>query len=55
VQFDFDVSPPQSKFVSISFDIIENSITHQYQISAGLRGWAGNLLGVDGAITGDDD
>ena len=55
VQFNIDVSPPQSRFISISFDIVENDISHQYQIDAVLRGRAGNLLDIDGGITSDDD
>jgi len=57
VQFGFDVLPPQSRFVSISFDLVENGVVRQYQISAALRGWAGNLLDPagDSLVTGDDD
>jgi len=56
VQFGFDGLPPQSRFVSISFDIIENDVAHQYQINAGLHCWAGNLLNEDGnGLVGDDD
>ncbi|NQT00655.1 MAG: prepilin-type N-terminal cleavage/methylation domain-containing protein [Planctomycetes bacterium] len=48
--------PPQSRFVSISFDVVENDIVRQYQISAALRGWAGNLLNGSGDnIVSDDD
>jgi len=48
--------PPQSRFVSISFDVVENDIVHQYQISAALRGWAGNLLNDTGdSLVSDDD
>ena len=48
--------PPQSRFVSISFDVLENDIVHQYQIIAALRGWAGNLLdGSGNNIVSDDD
>jgi len=54
VQFDFDVLPPQSKFFSITFDLVENKINHQYQITAGVRSWAGNLLN-EGDIVSDDD
>jgi len=56
VQFGFDVAPPQSRFVSISFDLVENGIVHTYQIGAGLRGWAGNLLNQagDGLVSDDD-
>ena len=55
VQFSLDVPPPQSRFVSISFDVAENDVVRQYQISAALRGWAGNLLDDDGNIVSDDD
>ncbi len=55
VLFGFDVLPPQSKFVSITFNILENDIVRQYQISAALRGWAGNLLDGGGEIVSDDD
>ena len=55
VRFDFDVLPPQSKFVSISFDIVENDVVRRYQISAALRSWAGNLLDSGGNIVSDDD
>ena len=54
VQCNFDVSPPQSQFVSLTFDIEENNIAHQYQINAKIRGWAGNLLDA-GNIVSDDD
>ena len=56
VEFQFDVLPPRSRFVSISFDLVENGIAHRYQISAALRGWAGHLLNEAGdAIVSDDD
>jgi hypothetical protein len=55
VQFGFDVLPPESEFVTISFKIIENGIERQCQINATLRGWAGNLLDGSGNIVGDDD
>jgi prepilin-type N-terminal cleavage/methylation domain-containing protein len=56
VQFSFDVLPPYSKFVSISFDVLENGIVHQYQINTSLSGWAGNLLDAGGNnIVSDDD
>lgn len=54
VQFSCDVSPPHSKFISLSFELIENNELRQYQISAALRGWAGCLL-KNGAIVGSDD
>jgi len=57
VQFYLDdpVSPPNSRFVTISFDVVENGITRRRQISAELRGWAGNLLDSNGNIVSDDD
>jgi len=51
----FDEEPPNSKFVNISFGLDENGVTRQYQISAALRGWAGNLLDGNGDIANDDD
>ena len=48
-------SPPQSRLVTISFDVVENGIARQCQISATLRGWAGNLLDEGGNIVSDDD
>jgi prepilin-type N-terminal cleavage/methylation domain-containing protein len=59
VDFDLHTLPPysNSRFVSISFGLVENGVTRQYQISAALRGWAGNLLDESGAFSsyGDDD
>ena len=56
VQFMLDSAPPWSKFVSVSFDLIENGAVRQYQINAAPRGWAGHLLDTDGdAIISDDD
>jgi prepilin-type N-terminal cleavage/methylation domain-containing protein len=66
VQFSFDVSPPGlfsvspprwSKFVNISLDLVEGGIVHQYQISARLRGGAGNRLNKTGTslVISDDD
>lgn len=56
VEFLVDVAPPQSKFVSISFDLAENDIVRHYQICTALRGWAGNLLNQtrDSLISDDD-
>ena len=54
VQFSFDMSPPQCRFVGISFNYVENDRVRQYQITGQVRGWAGNLL-EDGNITSDDD
>ena len=55
VQFGFDVLPPQSGFVTISYDVVENCIARQCQISATLRGRAANLLDEGGNIVSDDD
>ncbi|MHC4738533.1 MAG: PilW family protein [Planctomycetota bacterium] len=56
VEFRLDSAAPQSRFVSLLFDITENEVEHQYQINAAVRGWAGHLLGADGdSIVSDDD
>jgi prepilin-type N-terminal cleavage/methylation domain-containing protein len=57
VEFGFlPALPPQSKFVTISFDVVENDAACKYQINAMLRGWAGNLLDASGSsIVSDDD
>ena len=56
VEFSLDTVPPYSRFVSISFDILENEIVHRYQINAALSSWAGNLLDAGGnSIVSDDD
>lgn len=39
------------KFASVSFDLVENGQNRHYQISATVRGWAGNLAD----LYGDDD
>jgi prepilin-type N-terminal cleavage/methylation domain-containing protein len=54
VQFNLDVLPPQSRFVSITFNIVENNIVRQCQITGKIRGPAINLLN-EGDITSDDD
>lgn len=55
VEFLFDVSPPNTRFVSVSFDVVENNITRQYQINAALNGFSGNLLDASGEILSSDD
>lgn len=56
VQFQLDDVAPQSKFVSVTFNLLESDAVRQYQTNAALRGWAGNLLNEDGdAIVSDDD
>ena len=56
VYLDDPSTPPNNRLVTISFDIVENGIAHQYQINAMLRGWAGNLLDEGGNnIVSDDD
>lgn len=47
--------PPQSEFVTISFDVVENGIARQCQINATMRSWAENLLDGSGNIVSDDD
>ena len=56
VEFSLDSAPPYSRFVSISFDLLENGFSRQSQINAALSGWAGNLLDAGGNnIVSDDD
>jgi prepilin-type N-terminal cleavage/methylation domain-containing protein len=56
VQYLFDTSPPMSRFMSVSFNIVENGASRQYQIIAALRGWSGNLLdSTASSIVNDDD
>lgn len=56
VEFGFlPALPPQSEFVTISFDVVENGIARQCQINATLRGWAENLLDGSENIVSDDD
>jgi prepilin-type N-terminal cleavage/methylation domain-containing protein len=47
--------PPQSKFVTVTYDVVENGVTRRCQINAELRGRAGNLLDDSGNIVSDDD
>jgi hypothetical protein len=56
VTFLTDAEPPMTKFLSISFDLVENNAVRHYQINTTLRSWAGNLLNAAGtAIVSDDD
>ena len=58
IEFGFDepsLPPTQRRFVSVSFDLFENGVDRQYQISSWLRGWAGHLLDSGGNIVSDDD
>ncbi len=54
-QIVLDSSPPWSKLVSLSFDLVENGIVRRYQISAALHGWSGHLLGDSGDVINSDD
>lgn len=55
VQFVTDVLPPQSRSVSIFFDLEEGGVTHSYQIETTLRAWAGHLLDGSGELFSADD
>jgi len=49
-------SVPYTKLVNVAFNLTENGVSHQYQISTALRCWAGNLLNSTAtAIVSDDD
>jgi type II secretory pathway pseudopilin PulG len=47
--------PPNSKIVSVAFNVVENRISSKYQINAALRARAANLLDASGNIVPDDD
>ena len=55
VQLITDVLPPQSRSVSIFFDLEESGVTHSYQIETTLRAWAGHLLDGSGELVSVDD
>lgn len=56
MEFRFDALPPATRFVNISFDLLENGFWRQYEISCYVRGWCGNLLNESGdALVSDDD
>lgn len=56
VEFSFDVLPPYTRFVSVSFDLLENDMWRQYETSVFIRGWGGNLLNDAGDdLVSDDD
>ena len=51
-----DVLAVECRFVNVSFDLLENGFPRQYEISAYIRGWGGNLLNDagDGLVSDDD-
>ena len=56
VTFHLDSEPPDTRFVSISFEVFEGNAFHKYQISAGLRNGMENLVNQTGSgLIGDDD
>jgi len=56
IQFGYDVAAPWSECVTISFELTENGIVRQYEISSHIRAIALNLLNSAGdAIVSDDD
>lgn len=54
VQYSIPLSA-SSKFMSISFNVVENGALCQRQISGNLRGWAGNLLNSTATVIVSDD
>ncbi len=52
-----DVLAVECRFVNVSFDLLENGFSRQYEISGYVRGWGGNLLNDarDGLVERDDD
>lgn len=57
VQFvGLDPVVPRSRFVGITFELVENDVTRQYQVNGALRGWSGHLLNATAdTIVSDDD
>ncbi len=56
VQISCDAAGPMTRFVSISFDIVENGVACRYETNAAVRCWAEHLLNTTGtAIVSDDD
>jgi prepilin-type N-terminal cleavage/methylation domain-containing protein len=56
-QFRWDAAPPQTRVLSVSFDLVENGFTRHYEINTALHAWAGHLLDASGQeiVSGDDD
>ncbi|MHC4694841.1 MAG: PilW family protein [Planctomycetota bacterium] len=54
-QIVLDSSPPWSKMVSLSFDLVEHGIVRQYQINTALHSWSGHLLNDSGDVINSDD
>ncbi len=51
-----DVDVVDCRFVNISFDLLENGFSRQYETSGYVRGWGGNLLNDAGdGLESDDD
>jgi len=57
MEFSFDSLPPAARFVNVSFELLENGFSRQYEMSGYVRGWAGNLLNATGTglVERDDD
>ena len=56
VEFVFDVDPPLSQWLTVSFDLTEDKKVCHYQVDIVLRAWAGHLLNAAGdTLVSDDD
>jgi prepilin-type N-terminal cleavage/methylation domain-containing protein len=56
VKFSWDVGPPRTRRLTISFDLAENNGVHHYEIDTTLLASAQNLLnGAPLALVSDDD
>jgi prepilin-type N-terminal cleavage/methylation domain-containing protein len=55
VLFLLDQAAPWTTSVTVSFELVGTGSSRYYEISAALRGWAGNLLGPDGDYIASDD
>jgi len=55
VRFRFDSAPPQTRFVSILFELGEEGQMNEYQINSSVGAWAGHLLDAGGNLVSSDD
>jgi len=56
-QFSFDHpdTPPNSRFVNLSFNLTEDGVVRRYHIDSAIRSWAGHQISADARGIVDDD
>jgi hypothetical protein len=55
VEFTLDASPPDSKIVTVSFELEENGVRTKYEVNSSLRNRPEHLLDNSGEIVQEDD